>query len=578
MTSLQIAQLEFSKDAVAAWKLEDERNDNWPVVYLLDDRDNNNGRGKAKKSRTTSPNGRSNSKKPLRNIYVGESLNAVRRLTKHLATSEKQHLKNVRVIFHEKYNKSVCLDLESYLIKMMAGDGANQMLNRNNGITEAKYYQRDAYRKGFIKIFEQLKADGVFTRTIPEIENSALFKLSPFKALTEDQTNSVEEIVGGLLVDVEREAQSTIVIQGDPGTGKSVVAIYLIKLLVDIQALDSLEDMDNDLPFSNFFTTANHLLLKDLKIGLVVPQQSLRETIKKVFRTTRGLRPSMVLTPFDVGKASTNFDLIVVDETHRLNQRANQGTPGLNKSFAEITNDIYGWDDTSKTQLDWILAKSRHRIFLLDSMQSVRPADLPPERLTELVNDARGTNRHFQLRTQMRVQAGSDFVSYVRWFLDPEPHSVPRMRLRLGEYHFRLFDTIEEMRDRILRRETEVGLSRMVAGYAWEWKSKNKENRDAFDIEIGDTQLRWNSVAADWVGSQNAHEEVGSIHTVQGYDLNYVGVIIGLDLRFDPVTKSLKIDPNLTLTGKGKKITLLWASFARNAICCGSSRRSTQYL
>jgi uncharacterized protein len=91
------------------------------------------------------------------------------------------------------------------------------------------------YREGFHNIFERLKADGVFTRSIPEIENSVLFKLSPFKALTEDQATSVEEIVKGFLIDVERGAKSMIVIQGDPGTGKTVVAIYMIKLLVDIK-------------------------------------------------------------------------------------------------------------------------------------------------------------------------------------------------------------------------------------------------------------------------------------------------------------------------------------------------------
>jgi DUF2075 family protein len=531
MTSVQIARLEFCKDAVIAWKSHDEKHGNWPVVYVLD-----NGR---------------NTSNGLRDIYVGESLNAVGRLRQHLESPAKQHLKNVRVIFHEKFNKSVCLDLESYLIKMLAGDGANQVLNRNNGITEANYYQRDAYREGFSIIFEQLKADGVFTRSINEIENSDLFKLSPFKALTEDQANSVEEIVQGFLNDVERGHERTIIIQGDPGTGKSVVAIFLMKLLVDIKNFDSLEDLDNDSRFSHFFTETNRDLLQGLRIGLVVPQQSLRGTIKSVFRKTRGLHSNMVMTPFDVGQADGTFDLLLVDETHRLNQRANQPSGVLNAKFATITRELFGRDDTSKTQLDWIQAKSRHQIFLLDAVQSVRPADLPPELLSNLVADTRASGRHFQLRTQMRVQAGSDFVSYIRWILDPRPLSVPRVRLQFGEYDFRAFDTVSQMRDEIFRREAEVGLSRMVAGYAWEWKTQ--KDKTAFDIEIGETKLRWNSTPTDWVASSNALEEVGSIHTVQGYDLNYVGVIIGLDLRFDPEGGRLFIDRDSYFDKKGKE-------------------------
>ncbi|ORY16318.1 hypothetical protein BCR34DRAFT_557632 [Clohesyomyces aquaticus] len=533
MTSFQIARVDFTKDAVVVWKSQHENHGNWPVVYVLD-----NGRN-------------SNANNSLRDIYVGESLNAAHRLRQHLETPTKKHLKNVRVIFHEKFNKSVCLDLESYLIKMLAGDGANQVLNRNNGITEARYYQRDAYREGFRTIFEHLRADGVFTRTIPEIENSDLFKLSPFKALTEDQANSVEEIVNRLLAEIERDEGSAIVIQGDPGTGKTVVAIYLIKLLIDIKTFDSLEDMDSDSRFSNFFTQANQRLLHDFKIGLVVPQQSLRETIKAVFKKTRGLDPRMIMNPFVAGEAEGNFDLLIVDETHRLNQRANQPSGVLNAKFTKITRELFGRDDTSKTQLDWILAKSRHQIFLLDAMQSVRPADLPAEVLSDLVADTRATGRHFQLRTQMRVQAGSDFVSYVRWILDPRPLSVPRVRLQFGDYDFRSFGNVAEMRDLVFQRNAEVGLSRMVAGYAWAWKSK--KDKTAFDIEIGETQLRWNSVPTDWVSSNNALEEVGSIHTVQGYDLNYVGVIIGLDLRFDLERKRLFIDRKSYFDTKGKE-------------------------
>lgn len=535
MMNSNMARFEFSKAAVTTWKFHDEKHGNWPVVYVLDD-----GRDTAQ----ANPN-------KLRDIYVGESLNAAGRLRQHLETPAKQHLKNIRVIINEKFNKSVCLDLESYLIKMLAGDGANRVLNRNNGITESKYYQREVYREGFRNIFEQLKAGGVFTRSISEIENSDLFKLSPFKALTEDQATSVEEIVKGFLIDVERGAQSMIVIQGDPGTGKTVVAIYMIKLLVDIKTFTSLEDLDSDSRFSNFFTETNRRLLQGLRIGLVVPQQSLRDSIKKVFRKTPGLNPSMVMTPFDVGQVDGIFDLLLVDETHRLNQRASQPSGVLNAKFATITRELFGSDDTSKTQLDWIRAKSRHRIFLVDAAQSVRPADLPSELLSDLVADTRASGRHFQLRTQMRVQAGSDFVSYVRWILDPRPLAVPRVRRDFGEYDFRAFDSVAHMRDEIFRRNAEVGLSRMVAGYAWEWKTKRDKN--AFDIEIGQTRLCWNSTPTDWIASSNALEEVGSIHTVQGYDLNYVGVIIGLDLRFDPERRRLFIDRDSYFDKKGKE-------------------------
>jgi hypothetical protein len=260
------------------------------------------------------------------------------------------------------------------------------------------------------------------------------------------------------------------------------VAIYMMKLLVDIETFTSLEDLDNDAPFAHFFTEANKLLLRDLRVGIVVPQQSLRATIEKVFDKTPGLNKKMVMTPFEVGEADEMFDLLFVDETHRLNQRANQAAAKLNTKFKVINEKLFGGDDNSKTQLDWIRVKSRHQIFLLDAAQSVRPADLPSELLSELVNHTRASRRHFELRTQMRVQAGSDFVSYVRWVLEPHPLSLPRARRDFGEYNFRTFDNVDHMREEIFRHDAEVGISRMVAGFAWQWKSR--KDKTAFDIEI----------------------------------------------------------------------------------------------
>ena len=190
----------------------DPRFSNWPVVYALDDRGS---------------------------VYVGESRNAVARLRQHLDTEDKQaSALGARVVIDETFNKSVCLDLESYLIRLLAGDGRFQVLNRNEGITNADYYGREGYQATFRAVFDELLERGLFTRPIREIENSDLFKLSPFKALTQDQAIAVDDILSGLFEDLDIGTSSRIVIQGDPGTGKTVVAIYLMKLLSDIKHAD----------------------------------------------------------------------------------------------------------------------------------------------------------------------------------------------------------------------------------------------------------------------------------------------------------------------------------------------------
>jgi DUF2075 family protein len=109
------------------------------------------------------------------------------------------------------------------------------------------------------------------------------------------------------------------------------------------------------------------------------------------------------------------------------------------------------------------------------------------------------------------------------------------------------------MRDALRQKDAEIGLSRLVAGYAWDWVSK--KNPRAFDIEIDGEQMRWNGTDKDWINSAGALEEVGSIHTVQGYDLNYAGVIIGPDLRIDPATGRVIADRESYRDKKGKENT-----------------------
>lgn len=505
MTVFSLETFPFAADHIRDWGSAHPRHRNWPVVYVMNDDSQ---------------------------VYVGESLNAESRMRQHLVSQDKQNLQWVRVVLDETFNKSACLDLESFLIRMFSGDGQLEVLNSNAGITDADYYDRESYSRTFDAVFEQLRTqEHLFKRTLPEIINSDLFKLSPFKALNHDQAIAVEDILDGLFADLEEGQPSTAVIQGSPGTGKTVVAIYLLKLLEDIRRHHPDEPLDSDSIFSDFFTLGHGELLNTVRVGIVVPQQSLRESIARVFALTPGLSKSMVLSPFAVGDSDEPFDLLIVDEAHRLNHRANQPSGPLNKKFADINVKLFGEDDIRFTQLDWIRKQSRHAIFMLDKGQSVRPADLPANTTAALVDEVSGHGRLYPLRSQMRVAAEQDYVGYVRSLLGDTP---PDARETFDGYDLKFFNDLGDMRREIRKQDARNGLSRIVAGYAWPWKTK--KDKDAFDIDIDGEQMRWNSTDRDWISAPGSVEEVGSIHTVQGYDLNYAGVIIGPDLRFDKAT------------------------------------------
>lgn len=114
----------------------------------------------------------------------------------------------------------MCLDLESFLIRMFSGDGRYQVLNRNDGVTNADYYDRSTYQETFEEIFEQLRAEELFAQRIPEIENSDLFKLSPFKALNTDQEAVIEDLLEGLFQDLAANRDSTAVVEGGRGRAR----------------------------------------------------------------------------------------------------------------------------------------------------------------------------------------------------------------------------------------------------------------------------------------------------------------------------------------------------------------------
>src|SRR5699024_1241272 len=140
-----------------------------------------------------------------------------------------------------------------------------------DGITDADYYGRSGYQLDFENIFESLREKGLFSRSIREIENTDLFKLSPFKALNQEQSIAVEDILSGLFDDIESDIPCRIIIRGQPGTGKTIVAVYLMKLLSDIEHSDIADAPEGDSLLSEFFVEGYPELLYGFKVGLVVP-------------------------------------------------------------------------------------------------------------------------------------------------------------------------------------------------------------------------------------------------------------------------------------------------------------------
>lgn len=311
---IQILEFPFSDVGSSEIKVDtNSRLHNWPVVYII----NNDER-----------------------LYVGETTNFLSRTRQHLQNKQKQELEEIRVILDGTFNKSTCLDLESQLIMLFSGDGKYEVINSNAGVADCDYFDREHYQVSFDQIVENLRVLGLFNQSALDIRNSNLFKYSPYKALNEDQLQVTEAIMDDLWRSLEKDEPSVHIIQGSAGTGKTIVGIFLTKLLSDLGTPNQVPTSES--VFDDYYLDGYKQLFEGRKIGLVVPQQSLRASVKDVFSKISSLDRSMVLTPFDVGESDKRFDILIVDEAHRLNRYSAQANGAMTNRYRKVNERLFG--------------------------------------------------------------------------------------------------------------------------------------------------------------------------------------------------------------------------------------------
>jgi len=488
----------------------------WPIVYIL-------------------VNDKTNE------AYIGETTDLYTRLDAHLKDDKKKEMTSLYLIISPRFNKSIGLDIESDLIRYMDGDGIYKLTNGNGGITNRNYYEREkSYQKLFEDVWSELRSKGIVKNSIKKITNSDLFRYSPYKDLNDDQIAALLEIINSLL---NREIKTTIV-EGGAGTGKTILAIFLFKLLhSDIE----------DFNFQGFGKYKDELekAVRSLKLkysnptmALVIPMASFRKTVEKVFKHIKGLSKDMVIAPAMV--TEKKYDIILADESHRLRRRAVLGSYfGTFDRCCSVLN----MDKHTSNELNWLMVQSDKLILLYDEEQSIKPADIRKAFFDKLKNTS-GTVVQ-PLNLQLRIKGGNDYVEYVRKLLSCVFKPGDKI-YKAKEYSFLLFDSIEHMIAEIKLRDEQYGLSRLAAGYSWKWvtkkkkrKKKNGEEREestpSFDISIENVRLKWNSVMGDWINKSYAINEVGCIHTTQGYDLNYAAIIFGNEISYDKKNNKLII-------------------------------------
>lgn len=442
--------------------------------------------------------------------YIGQTTSVISRMGQHEANVEKKDFDTVNIIFNEEFNASVITDYEHRLIGYMHADGRYQLTNKNDGMTDTNYFSKKEYSKMFEDLWGKLKDYDLTEHSIKEIEESEIFKYSPFKELNKEQSFALEKIKNAIKIGLN--FSSPIVVEGMPGTGKTVLAIYLLKYLKD------------------------HDDYKDLNIKIVEPVTSLKRTLQKTLATVNGLSEKDVISPSEVikpefgykSREKKNYDILLIDEAHKLKKRQNLANY---KDYDRVNKELCL--NKYSTQLDWIINQTKIPIFFYDPLQSIGPSCIGDKKMHEALGDS--MSHTIKLESQMRVQGGDGYLNYIQNILNNKQQE----KLTFQNYELELHSDFEDFIRNFNEKQTNHSLTRMAAGYAWEWKSKDnkKKNKNDYDIVIDNIKLKWNCVLENWIGKgfndDEVSHEVGCIHTIQGYDLSYVYVIIGNDLMLD---------------------------------------------
>ncbi len=334
------------------------------------------------------------------------------------------------------------------------------------------------------------------------IENTSDF------ALLNDQIVARNIIRAKIKAADKYDEKSVIIIKGGPGTGKTVIALHLLAEIAGSKQKRSV-----------FFSTKSKPLIEGIKNMI-----KKNTTAKLLFTNLNQFIPSRV--------EANSVDVLIIDEAHRIGKTANH----------QYTKAI---DRTDLTQIETLIRAAKTTIFFIDDKQVIRSAEIGS---TDLIKEyAKKLNcavEEVELVSQFRCN-GSD--NYLDWIEATLGHTSEKKILSTsGDYDFRIFSSPQELYNTLLEKNNGKSTARLTAGFCWEWSKKVDSNGDLVkDVKIGDFAMPWETHGDinkppqgyvkwyEWAYKPEGIKQVGCIYTAQGFEFDYIGVIVGDDIKYD---------------------------------------------
>lgn len=487
-------------------------------------------------------------------VYVGESNDIFKRTRQHYdAALDKSRWQSkllekdasLFIIGHEHFNKSLTLDIENRLMHyMMSVDRVKHVYNLRDN-PQTSYYPMEELDDIFSKIWRGLRKENKdLFPTESAIKDSAIYKASPLHKLTKEQEKARDLIIQKVSKALEnKETRQLIFIDGEAGTGKTVLNSSTFYELY-CQA----EENNRNL---KCFLLVNH----DEQITVYEQIAEKLGLIEKY-----GQVVSKPTTFINNHSKDEPVDIAFVDEAHLLLTQGKQSYRG-------------------KNQLNDIMDRARVTVVMFDENQILTTEQFWEAQILEQYrNQAKLEENHIVLKKQLRMQADPATMDWIDSFT--KERRVKKIPNTFGGYAIKIFANPELLDLEIQRRaqESDSALSRVIATYDWQYSSNHKMEDQVmkyWEVLIGKWHKPWNRELESelskkekrdikglaWAEQPQTINEVGSTFTIQGFDLNYAGVILGPSVKyrdgkiiFDPTaSKNEKAVRNRTLSDGTKQ-------------------------
>ena len=387
----------------------------------------------------------------------------------------------------------------------------NYDINKNDNIINPVYKdyieKAPVFAKGDIpKLREFIKRfikKGDNKEVIYSIENA---EIKPSKSLQDSLTSMLEGNDEFVMIDDQKVVFEDIkalaqkskndgrkrvyIIKGGPGTGKSVVAVNL------------LVELTNNEHFCQY--VSKNSAPRNVYTAQLTGTKK-KSNINNLFKGSGSY----------VNAPRNKVDSLIVDESHRLNEKS---------GFYSNKGD---------NQIKEIINAAKFSVFFIDEQQRIHIKDIGSiKQIKKWAKKAGAEIYEDELTSQFRCNGSEGYIAWVDNVLDIR--KTANYDLKEINYDFKVFDDPNKLRDKIVELNQKERRARLLAGYCWEWPKEGKSDPEYKDIQIDDFEMSWNLNDTDtYAIDECSVNQVGCIHTSQGLEFDYVGVIIGKDMRYE---------------------------------------------